>query len=220
MLEDVDLDWTFLVNPTKKQLDAVGQPAASDALTDLGVTAPYAFGGASKKVLAYAEDRAAEMVGKKWVSGELVDNPNAEWAITDTTRDTLKDLIKQALKDGTSTASLKAQIQDSAAFSASRAANIADTELTAAFMAANKSGWAASGLDLEKRSLLSDDHDEADECDDNANDGWIDYDTNYSSGDDGPAYHNRCHCSQVVRTKKLEDVEQPSVDNDPDDDDE
>jgi len=44
----------------------------------------------------YAHDRAAEMVGKKWVDGVLVDNPDAQWAITETTRDVAAGIIEDA----------------------------------------------------------------------------------------------------------------------------
>jgi hypothetical protein len=49
---------------------------------------------------AWAQDRAAELVGMKWVDEELVDNPNAEWAITQSTRDMLNATISQGLDEG------------------------------------------------------------------------------------------------------------------------
>ena len=211
MMDGVDLDWTFLVNPTKKQLAAVGTPAAKDALAALGVTDDDLFSHASQKVLDFASERAAQMVGMKWVNGELVENPNAQWAITDATRDFLRTTITDALKDGLSGSSLKARIEASGAFDSDRAKMIAQNELTHAYMQANKIGWEASGLDLEKRSLLSDDHDEPDECDDNADAGWIDYDDDYPSGDDSPEFHVRCHCAQIVRTKEAVDIAQPEA---------
>src|ERR1019366_3479426 len=39
-------------------------------------------GQVAQRALTWARDRSAELVGKRWTAdGELIDNPNAKWAI-------------------------------------------------------------------------------------------------------------------------------------------
>jgi hypothetical protein len=142
-----------------------------------------------------ATERAAELVGKKLVEGRFVDNPDAEWSITETTRDHLRVLVEQALTEETYPSDLAGQIEASAGFSADRAEMIARTELKNITTMANLEAWKASGVVDGKRSVLSFDHDVPDECDDASEDGVIGIDEVFSTGDDGPPYHPRCMCS-------------------------
>ena len=202
LLDTLDtIDWKFLVNPSKKQLNLIGQPLAISALSDLGADDEDTLWQASQKVLDYASQRAAEMVGMRQVDGILVPNPDAKWAISETTRDMLRSTVRDALTNGTSGGSLKVLIQESPAFHPSRAKMIAQTEMKNAYIGGSRAGWEASGLPLEKRSLLSADHEEPDICDDCADDGWIAYDEDFAGGD-FPSFHPRCHCSVIVRVKK------------------
>jgi hypothetical protein len=54
----------------------------------------------NEAAVAWAKDRSAELVGMKYVDGELVPNPRAEWSIEETTRDTIRDLVTQATEEG------------------------------------------------------------------------------------------------------------------------
>ncbi len=140
--------------------------------------------------LAYARDRAAEMVGKKWVNGALVDNPNAEWVITDTTRDDIQALVAQVQSGELKATDLPGAIMEAATFSKERAAMIARTEL----MEANAQGSLASyyaarkiGVNVKKAWLP--DAEACDICLENEAAGAIDLDDEFPSGDMAPTAH-------------------------------
>jgi hypothetical protein len=145
----------------------------------------------------WAEEHAAAMIGKKWVDGELVDNPDARYSITDSTRNMIRDKIDQALKQGWSEDRLRGEIKQ-LAFSDARAQRIASYELKNAHGKANMAGWRASGVVKGKRWLLSSDHKVTDECDLNADDGYVPLDDAFSSGDDTQPAHPDCDCDVVA----------------------
>ncbi len=148
----------------------------------------------------YAHDRSAEMVGKKWVEGMLIDNPDPKWAITDSTRDWLRDAIEKAFTEGMSPAQLAKDIQSSDAFSKSRAKMIAQTEIQTANVQSHARVATAGGA-THKRSFLSADHDQDDFCDDAADEGEVPIGHDYG-GMFGPPYHPRCYCSISFYVRK------------------
>jgi SPP1 gp7 family putative phage head morphogenesis protein len=156
----------------------------------------------------FAEARAAELVGKKIVAGKLVENPNAKWAITETTRDGIRSLVADALKDGSTPRELADSIEESFAFSDARAEMIARTELAFAHVQGNVQGWRESGVVEMKESILGDNHDEDDECDDAADEGPIPLDDDFENGDAGPPYHPNCVCALLPVTKFETDDEE------------
>jgi hypothetical protein len=150
------------------------------------------------QALEYAQERAAELVGKKWVDGELIDNPKAEWAITESTRDFLRSDITQAIDEGWSTQRLADTLEENYAFSEARCEMIARTEAAKADIEGNMIAYRESGVVEGKEWLISPGgHTEQDECDDNADDGVIGLDELFSSGDDAPPLHPNCLCSVV-----------------------
>lgn len=149
------------------------------------------------RALDFANERGAELVGKKWVDGKLVDNPSALWSINDTTRDNLRTLVGQAIEEGWSVNELKEAILDSESFSEARATLIARTELAHAHVAGNMEGWTQSGMVTGKRSILADTHPEVDICDDCANQGAIPLKASFVSGTQGPPYHPACLCDII-----------------------
>lgn len=150
---------------------------------------------------AWAEEHAAEMVGKKFVDGELVDNPDAEYSISDSTRNMIEGKVKQALEEGWSRDRLSAEIKQ-IGFSGQRSSLIAQTELKMTHSAANIAGWRASGIVTGKKSLLSADHKETDECDDNAAAGVIPLEEDFPSGDDADPFHPGCNCATIAVIEK------------------
>ncbi|MCL2656823.1 MAG: phage portal protein [Betaproteobacteria bacterium] len=110
-----------------------------------------------ERAVEYAEARAAEMVGMKWVDGERVPNPDARWQITDATRDMIQDAVAQALDEGWSNDKLASALQEHYAFSDARAETIARTETAFADTAGAMEGWRASGLVSKKEWLAAPD---------------------------------------------------------------
>jgi hypothetical protein len=149
----------------------------------------------------FARDRSAELVGRKWVNGELIENPDAEWAITDSTRDWLREEITSAFEDGMSPAELGKAIRESPAFTKSRAKMIAHTEIGNANMETLESASVKAGA-TDKRSFLSADHDHDDICDAAAEAGEVEIDFVYEGGFTRPLYHPRCQCSESSYARK------------------
>lgn len=187
-----------LVEDLKEPLESAFFAAGEAALDDLEITEAKLFDLVHEDARAYAEDRAAELVGKRVVGGHVIDNPHAEWRIDEGTREGLKALVERSYSEGLSPAQLAKEIKASYQFSADRAKLIAKTETATASIQGSLAGWKRSGVVEGKESLLSDDHDHDDECDENADAGVIGLEDDFPSGDDGPPYHPGCNCSLVA----------------------
>jgi hypothetical protein len=192
--------WGLMVPAIADALQQVGQDAVSDTFAQLSLdlsTYDTLFKLANTQAVDYARDRAAEMVGMKYVDGKLVENPNARFAITDGTRDTLRQQITSAFDAGTSPAALATQIQDSAAFSEYRATLIARTETafaqTAAAVNTSKS-FGATGKHIQ----MSNEHDIDDVCDAADQQGVVPIDEPYASGDLHTPLHPGCKCVELL----------------------
>lgn len=196
--------WEVLAGIATPVLDEVMAAAGTEALTQLSITDKDILAQVNERAVAFAEARGAELVGMKWVDGELVDNPNAAWSILDSTRDMLRGYIVNGLEAGDSAADLSDDIESGFAFSDTRADMIARTELIGAHAQGNLEGWKASGVVETKSWLLGSEHTEENcdgSCDDNAEDGAIPIDDDFSSGDDAPPAHPNCVCAMVAGLK-------------------
>jgi len=192
-LEDVD----GLAEEISKLLGEAAKDGATAALKQVGITDEDVFDFANEQAVAFAKDRGAELVGKKWVGDELIDNPSAKWAITQSTRDALRGYVAKAVKEGWSGDELKQKIVKGFAFSPARAEMIARTEVARADTAGNLTGWKESGVVSGKEWLLSNIHPRTDICDDNASVGKISFNSPFPSGDMGPPAHPACECAVI-----------------------
>jgi len=142
----------------------------------------------------YASERGAEMVGMRYDDeGNLVENPDAQWAITDETRAGVRDLLQESIDQGWSLDQFSDALADSYAFSAERAGVIARTETRLADSKGQLAGWKDSGLVAQKVWLVSNDGC-CDECQGNADEGPIDVEDDFPSGDDSAPAHPNCQC--------------------------
>lgn len=152
----------------------------------------------------YARKRGAELVGMKWVDGELVQNPNAAMAITDSTRNMLREILTDAFSREVPMSELVASIQAAGVFSEERAKFIADTEIRFAQARGNLEAWIKTGVVQTVKWLLSmlhvDDPDE--ECTINHDEGPIKLGEAFPSGDPAPPAHPRCRCGLGIATIK------------------
>jgi Phage Mu protein F like protein len=146
---------------------------------------------ADPNAVAWAQTRAAELIGR-----------GTNNSITDTTRAELRDLVTIAVDDGWSSNQLAREIEDGWQFSRARAETVAKTELASAHSQGNLEGWRQSGVVESKQWVIGSEHDQDDECDGNADDGPIDLDAAFSSGDDGPPAHPNCNCDLVPIVSK------------------
>ena len=166
IVDALDLDdWLELADLAEPQLVAMAVSGGSAALKQLGLADDADLEALMReRATTWAKSRAAEMVGMKVVDGDLVPNPNAQWQITDGTRELLRGLTEQALDEGWSTDELASQITDSYAMSDERAETIARTEIARADIAGSVEGWQATGLVAQQEWLTAPEC--CDECQD------------------------------------------------------
>lgn len=192
----ISVDWDELVDTVTPTLEEIARDGAAAALGEIGMEDDVEIYGA--QVTQWAQDRAAEMVGKKWVDDELVDNPNAEWVISDSTRDMIQGMVAGSIDEGATTAELAAALEDSFAFSSERAEMIARTETRMADMGGQMEAYQASGVVQGTEWVTSNDDLVSDECQGNADAGVVALGDLYPSGDSAPPAHPNCRCSVIA----------------------
>jgi len=205
-----DITWSELVDIVEPDLNAAYIEGATVGLKEVEAIAPNGveintlISEVNSVAGGWAKDRAAELVGMKWVDDEFVTNPNAQYAITDTTRSMLRLTIAEAFDSETTMASLESAIQTAGAFSADRAELIARTEVSMAQTAGNYAGWVKNGNVEATRWQVSADHEICDECDANEDAGPVKLGEAFPSGDLHTPAHPRCEC--VLIASKIKGV--------------
>lgn len=159
----------------------------------------------------YARERAAELVGMKYdLEGNLVENPNAEWAISETTRDKIKRIVADAFEGETKISDISAKVQqalvadEAGIFTDARAKMIAQTEVAHAQAGGVWEVWEKSGLIQTVRWTVSADE-PCDICADNE-DEEVEFGEEFESGDMMPPAHPNCRC--VLVAVKISDEEE------------
>jgi hypothetical protein len=183
--------WDELADTVKASLIVIYTEGGDAAIKALDMEGSSLFDVLNQEALDYAKARGAELVGMKWVDGELVINPRAEWAVTDATRDGLRDLIQKAFDEGMSPTELGDAIQDSYLFSSARSDLIAKTELATAHTQGELQAMKDSGVVSGKQLLPSDSHEE-DDCDD-----YFDQTFELDDPDPDSPIHPGCNCTNV-----------------------
>lgn len=128
---------------------------------------------ANENAVAWAAERAGELIT----------------SISETTRDGVRDIVRQAIADGASNTALADLLSTAYEFSGDRAEMIARTETAYAEASGTLDGWMASGV-VEGKVWLAD----AEACDECLPlDGEeVGLDESFSSGDDAPPLHPNC----------------------------
>jgi hypothetical protein len=196
ILGDLDFDgWVTLVIDGEKILVHIVVDGSGQAFSQIGEElTPELTDQVNEAAVAWARDRAAAMVGMKYeADGLLVENPNAEWAITESTRDLLRADVADAVEKGLSTDELAAQLTEAYAFSDARAETIARTEIANADIQGALIAYKESGVVEGKEVILGSEHDEPDECDEAADMGVVPLEDDFGGLGD-PPYHPKCVC--------------------------
>ena len=149
------------------------------------------------RAVKWAHDRAAEMVGMKWVGGELIQNPAAEWQITEGTREMIRAQVVEAMQNGDSVQELAGRLKESHAFSNTRARTIARTETAMADNMGNLIGWEKTGLVAGKRWITAEDDKVSAICNTNGDMGVIGLHEHFAHGGTTPPAHPNCRCTVV-----------------------
>lgn len=197
----LDIDWSELPDDLLPDLMTIASTYGAAGLAQLDLDDADLIDAVNATARDWAEERAAELVGMKYVDGALVVNPDAKWAISETTRDDLRRIVTQAFEKETSIDELAKAIQDAGTFAESRADMIATTEAARAQVIGNLTGWKESGVVETVEVLLSADHDQDDECDEAAEGGPYPI-------DEAPEVplHPRCMCGlRAVKIKTSDD---------------
>lgn len=186
-----------LVTATPPELKKILQETGQHVMAQLGTEHRRDLvNQVNQRAVEDARARAAEMIGKKWVDGELVDNPNAEWRIDTGTREEIRSIIADGLEENIGTDAIADLIEEAGAFSPERAQLIAETEIARASSQGSHNAMEEAvdaGVKVKKSWFV--DEDPCPICQGNAADGPIELDESFSSGDDMPPAHPNCECA-------------------------
>lgn len=213
LLDQLDLDgMAKLAGTLTDTLKSLFREAEDEGLVLAGIEESV---GMAKQLdvraLEWSRNRSAELVGRRVLDdGSVIDNPNALYSILETTRDLLRTTVADAVEAGFGTKELTNSILESFAFSESRAEMISRTELANAMTEGNVAAWRESGQVTTKRSLLGNNENHGQDDIDNSEEGWIDFEDDFQSGDFGPPYHPNCVCALQPGVSDEED--QPDED--------
>lgn len=196
ILAEIDTSGLSVVSDVAQTvLEKVYQEGTNAALEQLGFVADMdALDQLNEKAAQYAQERSAYLVGKKvQEDGTIIDNPNAEYAIDETTREMLRGDVATAIEEGLSNDELADLIEENYAFSSDRAETVARTETAFADVAGNMAAYREASVP-SKKWIVGDGC--CDEC--QALDGEVvAMGDAFSSGDDAPPAHPNCRCDVV-----------------------
>ncbi len=190
-------NWKTVANEVQKDLDAAAQAGAANGAAQIELDDAELISKINTQAAKWAEKRAAELVGmRRTEAGRLVQNPDAKWAITDTTREKLREVIAELFTtDNADLKTVEQLIEKAGIFDDQRASMIARTETSRAQVLSNLMAWRESGEVQQVGWQLSAEHDHDDECDENADN------SPYAIGEvpEFPAHVN-CMCALVLET--------------------
>ena len=182
-------DQAFALKAVQPLREAAINGAAATKIEIDGAPAPEEV---ERPALKFAQARAAELVGMKWVDGELVDNPKAEWSISKVVRERLQSIIADGIDRKLTGEQIAQNIAaDPEAFGPARSRNIARYEVAYAQEEGREAYLKKAGV---KRKEWSD-QDGCPVCVGNAEQGPIPMDRAFKSGHTHAPAHPNCRCS-------------------------
>jgi len=159
------IEWDGLVDSMVTDLMAAYQIGVADAMMQLAITDENIQAQLDNSATQYANNRAAEMIGMKFVDDKLVTDSSAKFVIAETTKDDLQDVVEAAVNDNATTTELMERIRMAATFSDARMQFIAKNETNWAQVIGHTTTWRRSGLRLMANIVLSPAHKIYDGCD-------------------------------------------------------
>lgn len=184
MLDVVEgADWFTIIGDLTPAMQAAFKDAGYEELATAGTSTDAGM----KDVVAEDAEQYASEHGAELVSD-----------LQDTTRDRLQGTIEDAVREGWGKDELAEEIENSFAFGEYRSELIASNELALAYSKGRVSAAEEAGVQY-KRSLLSADHDDNENCgcSEAADVGVIPFDDLFVDGDDDydfAPYHVNCQC--------------------------
>lgn len=202
----LEADWQNLPVQVESSLESAMLSGVGQGALQLEFSPGGMISSANTLAQKYAQERSAEMVGmRRDASGNLIPNPDARWAISDTTRDRIRQIVSDAFAEETPLEQIQEAIQqaleeeadENGIFSEARAEMIARTEVSHAQAGGNFSVWTESGIVKTIQWLTSEDEKVCVVCEEN--DGQIvPIGKPFHSGDLYPGAHPNCRCVVVV----------------------
>lgn len=196
IMGELDFDgWVTLVIDGEQILVHIIVDGSGEAIDQVGKkVTPAMLEQLNEAAVEWARDRAAELVGMRYeADGSLAANPNAESAITESTRELLRADVRAAIEEGLSSQEFADRLEASYAFSEDRAEMIARTEIANADIQGSLIGYRESGVVEGKEVVLSSEHGDPDECDEAADMGVVPLEDDFGGLGD-PPYHPNCEC--------------------------
>lgn len=144
------IQWDEFVQQVYSDIYEVAKMSMQDGLAQLEIQEEV-----EKLAEEYAKTRTTDMVGE-----------GTRYSIADTTKEDIKSLVDKSIEEKTSEVELANDIKAASTFSRSRAALIADTEVTMGMVFNHLEIWKRSGKVKSVNIVLSDDHTVTDLCDD------------------------------------------------------
>lgn len=179
LLAKFDISFDDIEEELLSSIELVSTSAAVSAVKSLHINGKDALSLANTRAEEWAKHRAAELVKD----------------LVDTTRDSLRSTIVRAEAEGMSNAELAKEIRDNYGFSRQRASTIARTETKSADSEGALEGWRSTGLKMKKEWVRSANDADCDICEANEQQGAIDLDDTFDSGDDTSPAHPNCECA-------------------------
>jgi len=195
----IDFGFDVIKDATEEVLQSVAADAGKAALAQLGVLD-------QSDLVDQVFDRAVNYASDS--IGDLISG------IDDTTRDVVRGVISRGLDDNMSLDDIITELSESTTFSAERAELIARTEIRSANSMGALEGYKVArdeaGVQTKKLwSTAGDDDVDEDICAANEEEGPIDLDDAFQSGDMAPPGHPRCRCALVPIVEEPSDEDQP-----------
>lgn len=195
ILADLGIDYASIPDDVKPALEQAALTGVSHGVAQLELSDEAMVAAINDVARDWASQRSAELVGMRRLDdGRIVENPNAEWTISDTQRTDIKNIITDAFTRESTKDEVAAAIRESAAFSDARAEMVARTELISSEVNGNLLTWVESGMVETVDWVMSADHDVDDVCDQNADEGPYDV----AEVPDFPAHPNCCLAGTLV----------------------
>ena len=199
--DEIDLgDFIAMIDITAPKLQQIADESGQSGLIQMGVhNNGDLVNQVNRYALDYAQNRSAEMVGMSYDDdGNLIPNPDAEWAITDSTRDGIQSVLEQLYAGEITHDEVPQAIKDAGIFDDARAEMIARTEISMANAHGSLNSYhSARKLGVKVMKAWEPDPEACPICEENGDAGAIDLDDTFPSGDDAPTAHPNCECVLV-----------------------
>lgn len=185
--------FTQFLRPIERGVQTALLAGANNLIGRIGVDASFSL--RNPRAVAYVDAHGASLVS----------------GINDTTRDYIRTLMRQAADEGWSYSRTAQALTDRYSEFAvgvpqqhiqSRAQLIAVTEIGNAYEAGNEivvQDLQDAGLRMEKKWLTVGDDRVSEGCQENADEGWIPYESPHASGDMHPLRFPGCRCTELYR---------------------